>query len=205
METTRIFQDDHGVWFWVYKLPMYQNFAILRTYLKAMGICLFLIFAFIAFLFVKDGNAVSELLTLLGIFVGVFAAVALISVLCYLGVAKLFGGYYVHIFKMDENSITLSRSSAQDRIAEAIGAFAAASGAVGNNPGLVIAGLAQNSSEIVSTKFGDVISLKFDRQHGEIRVHSFLTWYSVFVSREDFDFVAEYMRNHCEKARISEI
>ena len=63
--------------------------------------------------------------------------------------------------------------------------------------------LAQSSGVIVSTKFKDVISLKCDRGHGEIRVHSFLTWYSVFVGIDDFDFVAEYLQTHCKKARIS--
>ena len=32
-----------------------------------------------------------------------------------------------------------------------------------------------------------------------------LTWYSVFVGIDDFDFVAEYLQTHCKKARISYI
>ena len=205
METTRIFRDDKGTFCWVYKLPMFRNFAILRTYLTAMGFALLLPAAFLLFLMVRENGFSSEVLSLLGLFAGIFAAVAFISILCYLGVAKLSGGYYVHIFRMDEDSITLSRASAGNRIAEAIGAFAASIGDDGTNPGHVMTALAQSSSPIVSTKFKDVISLKCDRGHGEIRVHSFLTWYSVFVGIDDFDFVAEYLQTHCKKARISYI
>ena len=122
----------------------------------------------------------------------------------YFLVAALFGGNYIFIYTMTDHSLTVNQPAGQAARSMAIGAFTSAAGAVGGNPGVMMAGLAARGNQITSSEFDKILSLKIDPPAGEIRIHSFLTWYSIYVGPDDFAFVAEYLRTRCKNAAISE-
>ena len=177
-QATRLYRDDQGVYRWVYYLDMYKNFSILRTLLKALGIGVGLVGAIIWAYMIRSGFRTFSLTSSI-LFTVIMAAVILaIAVGSYFLVAFLYGGTYVAMFAMDDRKISMYQPSDQADKNRMIGMFSAAAGAATGNWGLTAA--------------------------GEIRVHSFLTWYTVYVNPEDMALVAEYLRSRCGKARITE-
>ena len=204
MNTTRIYQDDRGNWHWIYRLPMFKNFSILRTIMKPIGVCCILPTVLAVILILKNGRSFSDEKEILMLTIGLGVLVLAITVLCYFLVAALFGGNYIFIYTMTDHSLTVNQPAGQAARSMAIGAFTSAAGAVGGNPGVMMAGLAARGNQITSSEFDKILSLKIDPPAGEIRIHSFLTWYSIYVGPDDFAFVAEYLRTRCKNAAISE-
>lgn len=202
-QLSRLTKDEGGTYHWAYRLPMFRNFSILFTLLKAMGICFLGVFIVLTAVLIFNSGAVFDSLRqsiLITLFIVVIALV--LSVVCYFLVAALYGGNYIAIYSMNEDRIIQRQPAGQEQKNKAIAFFAALSGALANNPGVTIGGLAGAANTIVVTDFKSIRSLKIIPGKGEIRVHSFLTWYTVYVHPEDFEYVAEYMASRSKKARI---
>ncbi|MBQ9155418.1 MAG: hypothetical protein IJ137_01410 [Eubacterium sp.] len=202
-ETTRVYKDEYGVYHWVYRLPMFRNFSILKTVLKAMGICFLIPVLILVCLCVKNQGTMEDFLEVFGILAIIAIAILIISVLSYLLVAALYGGNYVAIYTMDQQTITTAQPASQASRQAIIGLFTAATGVLGQNPGVYIAGLAGAARQVVQTSYKDIKSLKFIPEKGEIRIHSFLTWYTIYVTPDDFSLVAGYLEGQCLNAKIS--
>lgn len=202
-ETTRLFKDEQGDYSWVYRLDMYKNYSILKMILKAMGICLAVVFGIIIAILLPDIGRYDPKLTF-GVPLLVFAITILITIGCYYLVALIYGGYYVAIYKMNEKRIAQYQPSDQAQKNRAIGLFTAMAGIATGSAGTMAAGFILHGRTIVETNFDSIKSLTFVPSLGEIRVHSFLNWYTVYVSQEDYEFVKEYMRSRSTKARIKE-
>lgn len=202
-ETTRLFKDEQGDYSWVYRLDMYKNYSILKMILKAMGICLAVVFGIIIAILLPDIGRYDPKLTF-GVPLLVFAITILITIGCYYLVALIYGGYYVAIYKMNEKRIAQYQPSDQAQKNRAIGLFTAMAGIATGSAGTMAAGFILHGRTIVETNFDSIKSLTFVPSLGEIRVHSFLSWYTVYVSQEDYEFVKEYMRVRSTKARIKE-
>ncbi|MDO5132855.1 MAG: hypothetical protein Q4D81_07720 [Eubacteriales bacterium] len=200
---TRLMRDDEGVYHWVYRLPMFKNFSILKTVLKAMGIGLLITYALILLLVTDGGtNRPDGLGMLIGILALVFVAVVIIAFACYFGVAALYGGYYVAVYNMDDRKISMLQPADQADRNKLIAMFSAAAGALGGNWGLVAASTGITGTLVAESEFSKIRSLKIIPGLGEIRVHAFLTWYTVYVNPEDFGLVAEYMESRSINAKV---
>lgn len=201
-ETTRLFKDDRGVYHWVYRLPMFRNFSILRTILKAMMLCFLVVLAIPAYILIKNDFHLDDMWLAFGIPALVCVIVLIIAVLCYFLVAWIYGGYYVGIYAMDEEKIAVYQPRDQAEKNQIIGLFSAAAGALDGNWGLVAVGVGLGGALVVETPFAKIRSLKIFPHLNEIRIHSFLTWYTIYVCSEDFELVAEYMESRSVNARI---
>lgn len=201
-EATRLFKDEQGIYHWVYRLPMFRNFSILRTLLKAMMLCFVVVLAIPAGILIQNHFQMDNLWLAFGIPALVCVVVLIITILCYFLVAYIYGGYYVAIYSMDEEKIAQYQPRDQAEKSKMIGLFSAAAGALDGNWGLVAAGVGMTGALVVETPFVKIRSLKIFPQLNEIRVHSFLTWYTIYVCPEDFQLVAEYMESRSVNARI---
>ena len=203
-QATRLYRDDQGVYRWVYYLDMYKNFSILRTLLKALGIGVGLVGAIIWAYMIRSGFRTFSLTSSI-LFTVIMAAVILaIAVGSYFLVAFIYGGTYVAMFAMDDRKISMYQPADQADKNRMIGLASAAAGAATGNWGLTAAGVNTGGSLVAETEYDDIRSLKIIPALGEIRVHSFLTWYTVYVNPEDMALIAEYLRSRCGKARITE-
>ena len=197
-----IVKDENGTYHWIYSSSMWNNYSMIRPVLLVFGVCFFLILALILVAFFQSGRDTGELTGILLIYLGIVLLVLLISVLSYVLVAALYGGKYVALYEMDSKGISHYQPTSQAEKEKAIGLFTAAAGLIGGNPGISIAGLTAGSRLVVQAEFAKVLSLKIIPDKEEIRVHSFMTWHTVHVYRENFDFVADYMTKYCTKAKI---
>ena len=200
-DTSRLFRDEQGTWHWVYRLNMYKNLSMLWMVLKAIGICYLALTVIMTALIA--GSSSNGLKMVLGIMALVAVAVLGISVGSYYLVALIYGGNYVAIYSMDEQSIAQYQPADQAGRNRAIGVFSAVAGGLTGNAGLVAAGLTTGSRLVVQVQFSKIRSLKVVRSRGEIRVHSFLNWFTVYVSPEDFDIVADHITGRSVNARIA--
>ena len=197
-----ILKDENGTYRWIYSSSMWKNYSMIKPVLKVFVVCFLLILAVILFAFFQSGRDTGGLTGILILYMGIVLLILLISVLSYAFVAVLYGGKYVAFYEMDPEGISHYQPASQAEKEKAIGLFTAAAGLLGGNPGISIAGLTAGSRLVVRADFSKVLSLKIIPEKEEIRVHSFMTWHTVHVYRENFDFVADYMTKYCTKANI---
>ena len=182
---------------------MFRNYSILWLILKAVGVCTVGLSVLMG-LILSGGRNIRESLLAAGIIFGAVGVIGVvITIVCYFLVAAIYGGCYVAIFSMDEKTIAQFQPVGQAAKNRAIGVFTAMAGAVSGNLALAAASLTTGSRLVVETPFTDIRSLKIIRQKGEIRVHSFLTWYTVYVNPEDFSLIEEHITSRSVNARIT--
>ena len=203
-QASRLYRDDQGVYHWAYYLNMYKNFSILRMIMKAMGIGMFVIGAIIVGALISSGSRAFSTAEIIGFIVIIVVIILAIVVGCYFLVALIYGGMYIFYFVMDDQKISHYQPTEQAEKARLIGLFSAAGGAATGNWGLTAASMTAGGRLIVEMKFDEIRSMTIVPSLGEIRVHSFLTWNTIYVNQEDFAFIAEDLRSKCVRARISE-
>ena len=203
-QATRLYRDDQGVYHWAYYLNMYKNFSILRMILKAMGIGMLVIGAIIAGALISSGSRAFSPAETIGFIVIIVVIILAIVVGCYFLVALIYGGVYISYFVMDDQKISHYQPTDQADKARLIGLVSAVGGAATGNWGLTAASMTAGGRLIVEMKFDEIRSMTIVPSLGEIRLHSFLTWNTIYVNQEDFTIVSEYLKSKCVKARISE-
>lgn len=203
-QATRLYRDDQGVYHWAYYLNMYKNFSILRMILKAMGIGMLVIGAIIGGALISSGSRAFGAAETIGFIVITVLIILAIVVGCYFLVALIYGGMYISYFVMDDQKISHYQPSDQADKERLIGLVSAAGGAATGNWGLTAAAMTAGGRLVVEMKFDDIRSMTIVPSQGEIRLHSFLTWNTIYVNQEDFAIVAEYLRSKCVRAVIRE-
>ena len=201
-DTTAVVQDENGKYHWIYTYSMWENYSMLRPVLIGLGISFLVILVIILAALHQSGRDTGYLAKVFLLYLGIVLVILLITVLSYALVAAFYGGKYVSLYEMDSEGLSHYQPSSQADKERAIGLFAAAAGFLGGNAGTTIAGLTAGSRLVVRAEFSKVKSLKIVADKEEIRVHSFMTWHTVHVPRESFEFVADYMTSHCVNAKI---
>lgn len=75
-------------------------------------------------------------------------------------------------------------------------------GVMSKNSTTAGAGLLAGSRTQMYTGFDKVKSIEAGRSRNVIKLHALLNHNQVYVRREDFDFVLEYIKTHCEGAKM---
>ena len=128
----------------------------------------------------------------------VFAVIILIS---YLIVAWTFGGKYIVHFTLDENCVVHEQEPAQLDRARKLSLLTILAGIFAKRPSTVGAGMLSASRNTSTSIFANVRRVKSRRALHLIKVNQLLDRNQVYVPSEDFDFVLDYIRQHCPKAR----
>ena len=183
-----------GKYHWTCPMDMFKNFSAYFTICKIFGIIggVAFITAYIGPVFRGDFASVVADLKYWGIAVLVFL---LISAVAYLIVAAIYGGKYIVRFTMDENGLLHEQVPQQQKKARAIG------GVVGANPAQAGQGALIAAHTSLSSDFSKVRSIKAFPRRCFIKVNEPLAGNEVYTRPEDFDFVLNYIRSHCPKAK----
>lgn len=195
----RVTEYEEDRYRWLYEVDMYRNPSIFLTVVKVVGICLCLPVGLILFLELKAGNSfLSILRNMKPIFI-TLAVVALITIVSYWFVAHMYSGKYCAIYEMDENGVTLIQLEEQFEKQQVIARLAALTGAFTGNIGLIGSGMLNMERKNVYSDFHKVYSVKGYRNRDLIKVNSPFLFNQIYVQKEDFDFVENYIREHCPK------
>ena len=189
-----------GKYRWTYPMNMLTNPSVYITVCKifgGIGLIAFII-GYIGPIFRGDFEKVLGDLKWWGVAVLVFLA---ISAVAYLIVAAQYGWKYTVNFTMDENGINHELTSKGKKIAKRIGAATAGVGGVGGSIGRVGQGILVANQTSLSSDFKVVRSVKPHRRWHTINVNEPFAKNQVYTTKEDFDFVLDYILQHCPKVK----
>lgn len=189
-----------GKYRWMYAVNMWKNPSILILVFKIFFWVIVGIWGLMMVITLIedgwDGERIWDTTLIFLILIGVFTILILIS---YAIMAAIYGGKYTLLFEMDEQHIAQILSQANK--AQAIGMLTAAVGILSGKPAMVGLGVASAARNDMSSQFSNVRSVKPCRSRNLIKVNELFTKNQVYVRDEDFDFVYNYIRDHCPRVK----
>lgn len=195
---------EDGKYRWTYPMSMIKNPVLFCTVLKVLGSIFCAIFIIAICLshwkHITSGNF-EAILHDIKIFAIIMLVFFVITIIAYLIVAAQYGGKYIISFTMDENGLLHDQIPAQKEIASKIGKTVAGTGVLTMSPGRAGQGILIANHTSLASDFKVVRSVKPLRRWNTIKVNEPLSKNQVYCDGEDFDFVLNYIREHCPKLK----
>ena len=197
-ERVRLCTD--GKYRWTYPMNMLTNPSVFITVCKIFGGlgAIAFIATYISDIFSGNFDNMIEDLKWWGVAILVFLVISGIS---YLIVAAQYGWKYIVMFTMDENGIKHEQIPAQKKNAKKIGGVLAGAGILTGNVGRTGQGILAANHTSLSSDFKVVKSIKPQRRWNTIKVNEPFAKNQIYTTKEDFDFVLDYIRSHCPKVK----
>lgn len=198
-EEVRLCRD--GKYRWKYEVNMFTNPAILITVLKVFFftiVGLYLVFGFFLYVIHGDWEGLWWMTKGMLIALGGFAV---LSVLGYLIVAWMYGGKYIALFEMDETQVIHTQLPTQFKKAQKVALLTVLVGLFAKRPSTAGAGALAASRNSSTSVFAHVRKIKRRRWMHLIKVNQLLNRNQVYVPKEDYDFVYDYIKSHCTKVK----
>ena len=198
VSSTRPVLCPDGKYRWVYDIPMLTNPSILFEVYKVLIISFGIIWLFVMLIGACSGNA--DLQSTWGITKGFLLLIALFLVIGYVAyffVAWHYGWKYPVLFIMDEHEVVHKQLPGTEDKARAIGKLTALAGAAGGKPGMVGLGILAANRTSMTTSLGSVRRIIRWRRMNVIRLHERFSQNLIYVADEDFDFVYQFLSEHC--------
>lgn len=209
METpvdSRVTLYPDGKYRWVYEVPMLKNPSILFDVYKVLGISIAIVWLFNVLLIgCEDRFDFRHLWSTTSLFLALFLAFLLIGYVAYVIVAWYNGWKYVVLFTLDKKQVVHQQMSRQVEKAKVLGALTALLGSVAGKPGVMGSGVLAASRSSSISVLADVARLVPCRRHHLIKVNQLLNKNRIFVPDEDFDFVYNFLCQHCPQAKKKEL
>ena len=204
---SRVALCKDGKYRWTYEFNMLKNPSIIVVVYKIFGILLSIPFIIHVIALARNGELQKEWNDRLWsgsnpkVWLVIMAVFVVIILLAYLLVAWMYGGKYIVHFTMDENCIVHEQEAAQSKRAQKLGLLTALVGIFAKRPSTIGAGMLAASRTTFTSDFPNVRRIKPRRALKLIKVNKLLERNQVYVPREDFDFVLDFIRRHCPKAK----
>ena len=195
-----------GKYRWVYEVPMLKNPTILFDVYKVLGISFGIVWLFnVLLISCEDGLNLRNLWSFTSGFLILMLVFLVIGYLAYFIVAWYYGWKYIVLFTLDEKEVVHQMMPRQMEKAKVLGALTALIGSVAGKPGVMGAGVLAASRSTSTSVLAKVARLVPRRRLHLIKVNQLLNKNRVFVPDEDFDFVYNFLCQHCPKAKKKEL
>ena len=200
--SSTINRGSDGGYRWNYKVNLYTNPSIMFLVLKVMLLTIFItwLFAVLCCMGTRD-FWFSGLITFSKGFGLAMAILFAITIHAYYLYALIMGGCYSINFTMDEKGVLHEQDDTQQKRAKIISFLAMLFGALAKNRGAVNAGRVAGRPAQTYSDFSKVTSIKPERKHHLINVNGHGVFNKVYVHDADFDWVLDFIKQHCPKAR----
>lgn len=204
-QRVRLCQD--GKYRWTYEFNMLKNPAIILVVYKIFGILLIIPFLINIISLASHGTLQAEWNDRLWsgsnpqVWLVVMAVFAVLILISYLIVAWMYGGKYIVHFTLDEQCVIHDQEPAQVQRARKLGLLTVLVGIFAKRPSTVGAGMLAASHTTSTSVFANVRRIKPRRYIELIKVNQRLDRNQVYVPKEDYDFVLNFIRTHCPKAK----
>ena len=201
----RLCQD--GKYRWTYEFNMLKNPAIILVVYKIFGILLSIPFLINIISLASHGTLQAEWNDRLWsgsnpkVWLVVMAVFAVLILISYLIVAWMYGGKYIVHFTLDEQCVIHDQEPAQVHRARKLGLLTVLVGILAKRPSTVGAGMLSTARTTSTSVFANVRRIKPRRYIELIKVNQRLDRNQVYVPKEDYDFVLNFIRTHCPKAK----
>ena len=202
MENNRVILYPDGKYRWVYEVPMLKNPSILFDVYKVLGISFGVVWLFNVLLIgCENGFDLESLWSITSGFLVLMLVFLVIGYIAYVIVAWYYGWKYVVLFTMDEKEVVHQQMPRQVKKAKVLGALTVLLGAAAGKPGVMGTGVLAASRSTSTSELANVARLIPCRRLHLIKVNQLLNKNRVFVPDEDFDFVYDFLCQHCHKAK----
>ena len=193
-----------GVYRWTYEYDMLRNPTILFTVWAVLGISFGAVYLFTLVVDLLQGSVRSgaDLWSASKVFVILVGVFFVISIIAYLILAAAYGWKYQVLFEMTEERVTHIQMPRQFQKAEALSWVTALVGLKSGNPAMAGLGLTTAARNSSTSQLRTVTSLRIRRKRHTIHVDHALDKNQVYAEDADFDFVEQFLREHCVMAKI---
>jgi hypothetical protein len=202
-QDTRVKQYPDGKYRWVYEVNLLTNPTVLIDVWMVLAMSAAIVGIFMAGIGILAGDF--DLDMLVSILKVGFIVLGLMTVLCivgYLFYALLAKGKYAVLFIMDNKEVVHKKMPKSVKAAELIGKLAMFAGAGAGREGVVGTGLLAKTRTSLNSEYKDVRKVRGCRWMNLIKVEERFFKNRIYVNKEDFDFVFNYLADHCPQAKV---
>ena len=196
----QIVMDTKGKYRWVYELPMRKSLFLLAEVWRVIGTAALIVMIFGTIVNMLTGSGLQASLSFAGMLAIVLGILLVLSIPSYFIVMKAGNGKYTVLFEMDDDGI--DHIAIKTEAAEALEILTMLAGVVGHSRGTTAAGALAASGGSLYSRFANVRKIKADRANNLIRVNGRFTRNMIYAADEDFDFVYDFITDHCPQAEI---
>ncbi len=197
-----ISQDEKGAYHWHYEYKVLKRFGILFTLLKVMGLALLITTAIIGVIFVAS-DGLAAFYDVLQVFVMLAGILFVMTILSYLIWSLINGGEYGVEFHMDEVGIAHVQVPKQAQKNKKMGCLIAVIGIFFDSYSTAGSGLLATRTTSYS-KFKTANKVVGLRRQNTIKIRDGLDHNEIYTTAEDYQFVFDYIAQHCPNAQIYE-
>ena len=198
-----IIKDDNGNYIWDYKLDLNKNKNIFILVMKILTlIFVFIVVAVSCIALFNHSFSWDSFIFFIKICIPSFLLVYLIGFISYWIYSKKLKGEYNVTFVMNEKGIKHIPHEREREYMEDVGKASMLIGGMTNNLGTAGSGLYMATLQEVYSDFNKVVIIKTDRKHDLINVNYLTLNNQVYATKDDYDFVLDYIVNHCPNAKV---
>ncbi len=199
-----ILLGEDGVYRWTYGMRMWENPTILITVWKVLFIGGMFPVLLVSLLELFEQGFTQALSVFIPMFLGMIAFITVFSLIAYLIVAIVNGGYYQVVFELDDQGIHHIQMKKQFKKNQVIALLTILAGAASGSPQSAGAGLLAGSKQHSYSDFKKVKKIVAVPRRHVIYINESLEHNQVYVGEEDFDQVKAYIVGHCKDASLVE-
>lgn len=189
-----------GKYRWIYEFSMLKNAGILFTIMKMLAFASCAPALLVTLIDLDEGiKAFVSGVEVLGVLLLIILPLSLLS---YFILAALYGWKYIVLFEMNEEGVTHIQQEKQFKKAQGIAWINMFLGVAGNNPSMTGSGLVLMTKNSMTSKFDRVKKVTSNVKRNTIKLDQLLAHNQIYVAKEDYDFVWNYITSRCEKAKI---
>ncbi|MHB1150982.1 MAG: hypothetical protein ACYCWE_01070 [Eubacteriales bacterium] len=181
---------------WTYELSLWKNPTVLITLLKVFYGIVIGMAIFMGLLIISDGAAAVFKLIFQFIFFGIITATLLILP-AYALYAGINGGKYCVVFEMDKKGINHIQMGKQFKKTQVLSYIGMLAGAMTGNITAVGVNMIAGSRQSMYSSFKSVNKVKAKRRRNVLYVNEMLNHNQIYASPEQFDYVFNFIKEHC--------
>lgn len=195
-----LIKEDDNKYRWVYEQPMLKSFFLLFEVWRVLFIATAVLALFLIIVNLFSGNSLDGILYSIGMAALVGGIMVVLSIPSYYIVTKANNNKYTVLFEMDENGV--DHTQIKTEAAKALEALTIMVGTAARNRTTVGSGILSAAGGSLYSDFSKVRKIKCMPEKNTIRLNGRFIRNQVYVEDEDFDFVSNFIIEHCPNAKI---
>ena len=200
MPKDRVLKDGKGTYRWIYELNMLKSMFLLVEVWKVIAMAAAVVCIFMLLVGIFSGDGISAAVGAVQTCILVLGILFVLSVPSYYIVTKANNGKYTVLFEMDDEGIDHTQIKTDK--AKALELLALFVGGIAKSRGATASAALSASGGSLYSRFSKVKKVKACPKKNLIRVNGTLIHNQVYVRDEDFDFVYQFIVDHCPNAKI---
>lgn len=197
-----ILKGSDDIYRWSYGMSMWKNPTILITVWKVFMIgAMFPVLLMTVLTLAEDGlvEGFTIFLKMLLLMGGIMTGLLIIA---YPIVAIINGGSYQVVFELNEKGISHIQMQKQFKKNQVMAFISVLAGVAAGSPRVAGAGLLAGSKQSSYSEFTKVRKIVANSKRHVIYINESIQHNQVYVAKEDFNQVKDYIISHCDKATV---